>query len=211
VALARLCLGNIEARSRHHEEAVVLLTLAQEHFEKTGNIANLAQTHRAMQMSAGSRGRQWQLRHAKRALELFEQVGDPVWVAVALNAVGETYVELGQLDEAQKYALRALAVHRELGNASGVAATLDTLGMVAEAAGDLTGAADYFRQACQQYRLLKNFQYVAVTLTELAAVLARLPGQQDAARTAWEEAAALYEEQGRTAEAAEARARISAL
>jgi tetratricopeptide (TPR) repeat protein/transcriptional regulator with XRE-family HTH domain len=205
IALARLCLGNILTRTEQHEEAGVLLQAALAYFEKAGDVANLAQTHRALQLGPNDAGK---LHHAQLALALFREVGDPVWIAIALNALGESLALVGDTEGAREHCRQALELHRELENESGEAAALDSLGIAAAKAGDLVEAEEHYREAEEHYRNLKNFFSVANTLIRLGEVLAAMPGRDQAARKAWTQAVELLEDQGRDDEADEVRGRL---
>jgi tetratricopeptide (TPR) repeat protein len=210
VALARLCLGNIMTRFGRGEEAVRLLELARAHFEQAGDIANLAQTHRVLQL--GTQGdAPAKLFHAQRALDLFRQLGDPVWIAIAVNALGENYALLGRPEQARGLCREALHLHRRQGNEPGEAAALDSLGIAAAVAGDRAEAVDRFRAADRLYRKLKNFSSAANTLIRLGEVFAGEPGRADEARAEWTRAAELLDGQGRDDEAEAVRGRIAGL
>jgi tetratricopeptide (TPR) repeat protein len=200
LALARLCLGNVLTRADRRGEAVPLLERARAWFEETKDVAGLALTHRALQF--GSVGPQ-RLYHAERALELFREHGDPVWIAVALNAVGECLAQLGRPGEARRHCREALALHRELGNEPGEAAALDSLGIAAAAAGDRAGAETDYRAAIALYRRLRNQSSEANTLVRLGEVL-----DPRRARAEWTRAVELLEEQGRSDEADDVRRRL---
>ena len=204
-ALARLCLGNIMSRAARHDEAIPLLESARAWFEEHGDIVNLAMTHRALLWGPDGRG---ELHHAERALALFRLHGDSVWIAIALNAYGESLVRFGHVEEARRHSGEALELHRQLGNESGVAATLDTLGVVAAAAGDPAAAVRRYREATELYLALRNLSSAANTLIRLGDVLAGMPGRADEARHAWTRAVEMLEEQGRDDEADEVRRRI---
>ncbi len=200
LALARLCLGNILTRADRRDEALPLLEQARAWFAGNRDLAGLAQSHRALQFGAAGPEH---LHHAQRALELFRELGDPVWIAIALNAVGECLARLGRPDEARRHCTEALGLHRELGNASGEAAALDSLGIAAAAAGDRDEAERHYRAAITLYRGLRNSSSEANTLVRLGEVL-----DESRARAEWARAVELLDEQGRADEADEVRRRL---
>ncbi|WP_306215002.1 XRE family transcriptional regulator [Actinoplanes sp. RD1] len=210
-ALARLCLGNILARSGRTEEALALLRAALDFFEQAGDVANLAQTHRALHLGTPDDDSTAKLHHAQHSLHLFRELGDPVWIAVALNALGETHALAGEPGAARGHSLEALRLHSDLDNEPGQAAALDSLGIAAAAAGDPAEAEERYRAAVALYRRLRNVSSEVNTLIRLGEVLADLPGRAEDARTEWTRAAVLLGQQGRDAEADEVRRRIAAL
>jgi tetratricopeptide (TPR) repeat protein len=205
-ALARLCLGNILTRAARHDEATALLEAARAWFEEHDDVVNLAMTHRALQWGPDGRD---ELRHAEKALTLFRRHGDPVWIAIALNAYGETLVRCGHVEQARRHSEEALELHERLGNDSGMAATLDSLGIAATAAGDLLEAEARYGRAIELYLAQRNLSSAANTLVRLGEVLAATPGRTAEARATWDRAAGMLEEQGRDDEADRVRRRIA--
>ncbi|MFF5292168.1 ATP-binding protein [Paractinoplanes globisporus] len=201
LALARLCLGNIRARQGRHREALALLEPARVQFATVGDRPNLAQAHRALGFAWEGRDAVRQLHHTEEALRLFREVDNPSWVAIGLNALGETYVGLGRHQRAELICEQALDLHRRLRNRSGEAATLDSLGIVAEASGRLVQAAERYAAAAAVYRELRNLSSEANTLTRLGHVLLALAGREEEGRSSLLRALVMYAEQGRAADA----------
>lgn len=94
----------------------------------------------------------------KQAIQV-KEVGlgtDHITTALSYNALGETYVAMGRLDEAEDYLGRALRVRATQGPAMDAAVTRDNLGRVCEMRGDLAKAReirtlDQSHVACGHY------------------------------------------------------------
>lgn len=89
---------------------------------------------------------------------------DHISTAISYNSLGEVYIRMGKLDEAEPYLLRALEVRRVDGPKSDLAGTLDNLAQIYEMRGDLNKAREYRREGpmcCGSYdvsfRLLGDF------------------------------------------------------
>ncbi|WP_407656177.1 tetratricopeptide repeat protein [Lentzea waywayandensis] len=67
------------------------------------------------------------MEHARRALDLFRTLDQPVWEARALNQVGWLAACLGEYDTARAHCKAALTRHRQHRNPDGEAETLETL------------------------------------------------------------------------------------
>ncbi|OBZ78943.1 hypothetical protein A0H81_01107 [Grifola frondosa] len=82
-----------------------------------------------------------ELKHL-RAIELKERgLGlDHITTALSWNAIGELYIKMGRLDEAEGYLQKALRVRSNSGPASDAAATRDNLARIYEIRGNLQAA-----------------------------------------------------------------------
>ncbi|KAI9063088.1 hypothetical protein FKP32DRAFT_1628777 [Trametes sanguinea] len=82
---------------------------------------------------------------------------DAVSTALSCNGLGELYLKMGRLDQAEHYLNRALNVRSHAGPAADLAVTRDNLGRLYEAKGDLKAAREIREQgapdniACSNY------------------------------------------------------------
>ncbi|MCO8269057.1 tetratricopeptide repeat protein [Actinoplanes sp. TRM 88003] len=104
------------------------------------------------------------------AVDLFRQVGDPLWEAVALHNLGM----LADRSEDYKTAIdhweRALALVRTVGDQSAEAQTLNVLGIAMERAGRFVEAIGYCRDALTLARASGNEHGTAFVLNTLGTV-----------------------------------------
>jgi DNA-binding SARP family transcriptional activator/tetratricopeptide (TPR) repeat protein len=159
----------------------------------------------AMAYSLAGRDRD-ALRCFDDALRLLERAGDRSGITIALNNLGEVYRRLGRADDAFGCLQRASAIAQELGDPS--------LGYILTTLGELHLGLGHYRDAvtcCQRglgvARQTGNRQLIAVLQAALGTALAAT-GEADAARAAWHEAHALYQELGLSQAAADIRARF---
>lgn len=80
----------------------------------------------------------------RRAIELKEECfgRDHTSTALSYNGLGELYIRMGRIDEAEEYLNRALRARRNDGPVEDLVATRDNLGQVYEMRGDFLGARD---------------------------------------------------------------------
>lgn len=202
IALAELCLGRILPGA----ESLGHLGRALELIDPD-DLAARAQAHRVMALRPGTP--RAALHHAIAALRLFRQLGEPVWAAIELNAIGE---ELAQLDHpvlARGFCRQALRTHQEHHNGPGEAATEDGLGSVEMRAGSHDEAQRHYERAVHLYREQGNVASEADTLARLGDLLALRPDRRDEAVRQWRSALDLYQDQGRLVDVARLRTLIS--
>ena len=198
VLLAHLCLGNVSVRTGRPGEGLRHLETALRLARERGDPMAEAQTHRVLGLAweAGGAHRRSLRAHAA-ALRMFAIATDaPIWRAIQLNAIGESYAYLGNLERARAYCLGALGLQQELSNRSGEAACLDALGTIAARAGSSDEAQRHYQRALELYRGLRHTSAEADTLVRLGEVLAG-GGRPAAARAALEQALSLHRDQHR--------------
>ncbi|TWP54328.1 tetratricopeptide repeat protein [Lentzea tibetensis] len=210
--LAHRLLGGISLYTGQHDEAVENLTRALELAEHIDDRLAQAHTHHVI-------ARVWEeqeqdqraLHHAVRALHLFQGLDQPVWHAIALNAVGWMQARQGDYEPARAHCEAALDVarthrlHHEV-----EAATLDSLGYIAHQTGHHTTALSHYEHALTLYRDLSETYYAADTLNHLGDIHHALD-LHDQARSAWQEALELYRAQQRADEADRVQQQLDAL
>ncbi|KAJ3488245.1 hypothetical protein NLI96_g2966 [Meripilus lineatus] len=68
-----------------------------------------------------------------------------ITTAISYNSLGEVYIRMGRLDDAERYLNLALAVREKIGMRNDLAGTRDNLAQVYEMRGDLQKAKEYRR------------------------------------------------------------------
>ena len=141
----------------------------------------------------------------RRALELNRQAGYRLGEGVALLNVGWVLVDLTRAEEAVDYLLQARQTFAEIDYADGLGYALHILGrcyLLLERDAD---ALECLRRALASHQTTGNRPRQAATLRSMGSAQSRL-GLVAEARESWTLAAALFEEVGDSAEAAETRA-----
>ncbi|MFI7386612.1 ATP-binding protein [Streptomyces sp. NPDC049813] len=141
----------------------------------------------------GRQGRHTEaLHHARRALALFQELGDRGSAARELNAVGWYLTLLGEHRQAIGMCEQALPILRETGNRRSEAATWDSIGYARHRLGDLDAAIEDYDRSLRLYEEALDAYNQADVLDHIAA--ARLAqGDTERARASWTRAAELLD------------------
>jgi tetratricopeptide (TPR) repeat protein len=141
----------------------------------------------------------------RRGLYLNREAGNRYGEGVVLGNLGSTLLDLGRAEEAVDYLLQARGTFAAIGYTDGVGYALHILGRCHLSLGHGADALDCLRQALASHRAAGSRPAQAATLKSLgnAQHWMGLTGQAQESRT---EAAAIFEELGDTAQAAELRA-----
>lgn len=197
--LTHRLLGRAHVVLGHHQEAIGALNQALALSEQQDDRALQAQAHYTL-ASISPDGRR-ALGHARRALELYHGLDQPIAEANALNAAGWYAARLGDQDDtAREHCQAALALFQHHQDVNGQAQTLDSLGYIDHHSGHHHDAVQHYRRAISLYRDLDNTYETADTLDRLGHSHAAL-GHHDQALAVWREARDLYRQQGRDQEA----------
>ncbi|MER5508826.1 tetratricopeptide repeat protein [Streptomyces sp. NPDC002766] len=190
-------LGRAHVVLGHHEKAIEALDQALALSERQNDRALQAQAHYTLASiwPDGHRA----LEHARRALDLYQGLDQPIAEANALNAVGWYAARLGHYDTGREHCRAALTLYLHHNDVNGQAQTLDSLGYIEHHSGRHQQAIEHYRQAIDLYRDLDNTYEAADTLDRLGHPHAAL-GEHDQARAVWREARVLYRRQGRAQE-----------
>lgn len=191
-------LGRAHVVLGHHEEAIEALHRALDLSQQQNDRALQAQAHYTLASIWPDDRRA--LEHARRALDLYRGLDQPIAEANALNAVGWYAARLGRHDTGREHCQAALALYLDHQDVNGQAQTLDSLGYIDHHSGRHHAAVEHYRQAIGLYRDLDNTYEAADTLGRLGHPHAAL-GHHDQARAVWREARDLYRRQGRDLEA----------
>ncbi|MFJ4633709.1 ATP-binding protein [Streptomyces sp. NPDC088847] len=197
--LAHRLLGRAHVVLRDHQKAIDALNQALALSEQQNDRALQAQAHYTL--ASIWPDRQHALEHAKRALDLYRGLGQPISEANALNAVGWYAALLGDHDgTAREHCQAALALYQHHQDLAGQAQTLDSLGYIDHHNGRHQDAIQHYLQAISLYHRLDNTYEAADTLDRLGHPYAAL-GDHEQARAVWQKAYDLYRQQGRDQEA----------
>ncbi len=141
----------------------------------------------------------------RRALELNRQVGDRFGEGIALGGLGWTLLDLARAGEAIDYLRQAQDAFAESDYADGTGYALHILGRCYLSLGRDAEALDCLQRALASHQATGNRRMQAATLRSIGTAQSRA-GLTAEARVSWSQAAAIFEELGDSAEAAEVRA-----
>jgi DNA-binding SARP family transcriptional activator len=140
-----------------------------------------------------------------RVLDLTREVADPFGEGVALVNVGSALLDLDRAEEAVGYLRQARRTFTQVDYVDGVGYAMHILGRCYLSLGRDTEALDSLKLALDSHRASGNRQRQAATLKSLGTAQSRA-GLAAEARESWSRAAAIFEELGDSAQAAEVRA-----
>ncbi|WP_079041112.1 MULTISPECIES: tetratricopeptide repeat protein [unclassified Streptomyces] len=201
-------LGRAHVVLGHHQEAIAAMNQALALSEQQNDRALQAKAHYTL-ASIWPDGRR-ALEHARRSLDLYRGLDQPIGEANALNAVGWYAARLGDHDTAREHCRAALALYHHHQDVNGQAQTLDSLGYIDHHSGRHDDAVRHYLQAISLYGDLDNTYETADTLDRLGHAHAAL-GRDDQALGVWRQARNLYRQQGRDQEAEEVDRRLDGL
>jgi DNA-binding SARP family transcriptional activator len=141
----------------------------------------------------------------RHSLELNREVGHRYGEGIALGNLGWALLDADRAEEAIDYLLQARHIFAEIGFVDGEGYALWLLGRGYLSLGRDTEALDSLRQALTRHRTAGNRRRQAATLRSVGTAECRV-GLTAQARQSWAQAAAIFEELGDSAEAAEVRA-----
>ena len=202
LGIACTSLGHFDDARAHLRQALTL-------YRQAGDQVGQARARIALGVLSGELGRQAEaLAHDRKALALHTAAGNRHGQGLALNNLGYTHALLGDYHKAIARCQQALAVMQELGDRLEQANTWHSLGYASHHLGRHVEAARCYRHAAGLYHDIGNSHLEGLTLTDLGDTC-HAAGDPDAARAAWEQAAAILAGIAHP-DAAEARARIAA-
>jgi DNA-binding SARP family transcriptional activator len=194
----------------HDPQAIGLLETSLAIRREIGDRVGEAQAAGNLADAFQGRGR------AKEALELYRlalrlnhAVGNRYGEGVALGNLGSTLLELHRAEEAAGYLLQARDIFAEIDYVDGTGYAMHILGRCYLSLRRDEEALDCLTQALDSHRFTGNRRRQAATLRSLGIAQTR-NGQPAEARESWAQAAAIFEDLGDSAEAAEVRAQQEA-
>jgi DNA-binding SARP family transcriptional activator/tetratricopeptide (TPR) repeat protein len=178
-------LGRGHVRLKQYDEAHAHLVQAISMYEEEGETDRAANGYATLATLASDRGDAHEaIRLYRQALELTE---DPVIRAMAINNLGNAYLNLGDYGQALTLCLESLRLWGEVGDRHGEANTWDSVGHAHHMLGHHTKAARAYRHAIATFAELGDTVNQATTLINLgdSLISADDPG---GARDAWTQA-----------------------
>jgi tetratricopeptide (TPR) repeat protein len=121
-------------------------------------------------------------KNLKRALALFETLGQELKLSYAHNNLGATYAHQQRVEEALLHYTQAAEIQRRLGDTKKLASTLNNIGVAHMMADRLQEAVRFLREALQLNRKLDEKEQVALCLNNLGFILAQR-GESNGAKT----------------------------
>jgi DNA-binding SARP family transcriptional activator len=145
----------------------------------------------------------------RRARDLNREVGNRYGEGVALTNLGEALIDIDRAEEAVGHLEQASKTFGEIGYLDGIGYAMHTLGQCYMSLRRDTDATDCLRQAVVSHEAAGNRHRQAVALHTLGTVQARSGLSAEAARS-WGQAAAIFDQLGDLARAAQVRAEQAA-
>ncbi len=203
LASASIELGSYDEAERHLGEAFRLR-------EHTGDLAGRARLHLDMARMRNRQSRDAEaLRHAQLALNMFRPARHRAGEGDALSEVGWDFCLLGDYEAGIASCEQALEVADEIGSQHNTGCTWDTLGYAHRHPGHHAKAAACYRRSAEILNHQGHRCSMAVTLT-YAGDAYHAAGDDAAARDAWQQALAIFDEL-RPSDAAKIRAKLRGL
>ena len=131
----------------------------------------------------------------KQNLELFQELGNSIWIRRSLHHLGMLAQATGDFDEAKRLFQKNLQLFRKLGDKGGVSRSLLHLGMLAQAIGDFDEAKNHFQQSMDLFQKLGDKRAVATSLRNLG-TLAQDIGDFDEAEKHFQKSLEIAQELG---------------
>ncbi|MCI0404595.1 MAG: serine/threonine-protein kinase [candidate division Zixibacteria bacterium] len=118
----------------------------------------------------------------KKALALFESLGQELKLSYAYNNLGATYAHQLRIKAALAHYTKAAEIQRRLGATKNLASTLNNIGVAHMMADRLQEAVGFLREALQLNRKVDEKEQIALCLNNLGFILAQR-GEFDGANT----------------------------
>lgn len=209
-AVAHRLLGAASARIGELDIAFDHLQQALSMFADQGDQAGQAHAHRTLARAHERLGAYEEaLAQAETALHLYRRAHQAHWEADALDLVCWYEAKLQRFDSSYTHGTEALTLYRRLDDHDGEATALDSLGYIAHRIGHHEDAIDHYQRALVLLRD-RNTYHEANTFDRLAELHAEL-GRPSQARTAWEQALALFRSQRRDRDAERVQRQLDAI
>ncbi|TXG35176.1 adenylate/guanylate cyclase domain-containing protein [Seonamhaeicola maritimus] len=110
------------------------------------------------------------LDYYKRALEIYEQIGNPSGLGFALNNVGTIYDKLGEYPKALEYYKQSLQINEQMGLKYESAVTLSNIGTIYMEQGDFPKALDYNLKSLEYNKQIGYKNETAVALSNIGEI-----------------------------------------
>jgi tetratricopeptide (TPR) repeat protein len=154
--------GNQEGAIRNYHEEIGIL-------ESLQDTAKLGTVYNNLSGLFKARGQLAQaLEYQLKAMDIAEQAGEPLSIAISCNNLGEIYFELGYQDKALPYYRLYLEMNKKIANRMGDAFGNAGLGRIYQSRGEYPKAGKFFREALAVAREVKSRGKEVSVLAELA-------------------------------------------
>jgi len=187
-------LGRVHVLSADYPGARPHLDRALELYRQLGDSLGQARSHQNVAMLLDKQGRSREaLDQAQQALPLYREAGDRPGQVTILNAIGWLHTRTGDHRQALTYCEQALELYRGLDIEDLEGAICDSLGHAHHHLGHHRQAIECYLRALVLLRRTRQRYGAAATLTRLGDTH-HAAGDLDAARDAWEQAQAIFED-----------------
>jgi class 3 adenylate cyclase/tetratricopeptide (TPR) repeat protein len=163
VARARMRsrLGGIRNGQGRWSEAIKVCQQAISEAESVGELRALAQACYALDWALVESGRPAEATHSGRALEIYEQLGDPEYQHIVLNNLGMFAYYAGRWDDAVSFYRRAAECSERAGKPADAAYTDCNIGEILSDQGHLDDAEVYLQRARRVWSATQEWWGVA--------------------------------------------------
>lgn len=202
IARAEYDLAVTHARQGNHQTALLHAQAALQTYQQLGDRFSTEKLNNfltALYLNIGEFAQVIAL--GKPALRYFERAKLGYWASMTAANLAEAHYELGEYDQAEQQARRVLALEE----AHSYPYAMHTLGLVARAQGNLAQSAAWLEQA-QQIAQENHDPYLEAYVWRALGETRAAQEKPEAAREAFTQALALFEEMGIQAEAAKTKA-----
>ncbi len=191
-------MGQIEQALEHYKMALALSEKAQEPVEKVVTLNNLGRAWQSLgkqNEQAKTKQKQYHqaLAYYEQALAIHQQERNTAEIAITLNNMGETYVELKKWDKALEHYQKALEYFRSIRDRRGEAIACNNLGAFYQKQWQQQSAFEYYVQALQIFQDIGDRWAEATTLRNLGRVFL-LAQRSEVALACFLRARDIYEE-----------------
>jgi DNA-binding SARP family transcriptional activator len=197
-ALSGRLLANACNSLGDHDQALGYYVGSRTLYHRLGNRLGEAKIERSLGLVAEHQGRPADaLRHAERALRLYQAIGDKASdkasEAATLNNIGWCHGLLGDYQQARAFCRQALALSEGAGDRWTEAVTWDSLGYAEHHLGNFAQAVACYQRALSIAREAGARFHEAETLTHIGDTR-QAAGELAQAREAWQQALAIFED-----------------
>jgi CHAT domain-containing protein/Tfp pilus assembly protein PilF len=135
-----------------------------------------------MELYRQETGDSWRsaIRKWETALQIWQESGDREGITLALNWLGLTHKNLGELDRALEIYQQALSIFQELEDRHSQASTLMAIGQIQATLGEYQSAIDYYEQSLPLWREVNYRTGEAANLNSIGRIYDRLGESEQA-------------------------------
>ncbi len=160
-AKMRSRLGGVRNRQGHWTEAIAVCRRAIAEAESVGELSALAHALYSLDWALWESGRREEATHSSRALEIYQQIGDPEHELIVLNNLGMFAYFDGRWDDALALYLEARACGERSGRPADVAFVDCNVGEILSDQGRLEEAEEHLLRARRAWSGTRERQAVA--------------------------------------------------